>query len=101
MTKTPARPRGRTAGLRRGVLRRPRRSRSQIGGAERGRRLAAGLAVALDLVAHLLAFAQPPEVRALDGRDVHEHVLAAVIRLDEAKALGGVEPLYSSSRHFR
>jgi hypothetical protein len=30
---------------------------------------------------------------------VDEHVLAAVIRLDEAEALLAVEPLYGSSSH--
>jgi hypothetical protein len=36
---------------------------------------------------------------AFDSADVDEHVLAAVIRLDEAEALLAVEPLYGSLRH--
>src|SRR6185295_4557902 len=36
---------------------------------------------------------------ALDGADMDEHVLAAVIRLDEAEALGAVEPLHCSRSH--
>ena len=31
---------------------------------------------------------------------VDEHIRAAVVRLNEAIPLGGVEPLYSSSRHL-
>src|SRR5438094_121505 len=33
------------------------------------------------------------------GRAVDEHVRAAVVRLDEAKALGGVEPLHGAGSH--
>src|SRR4051812_16974592 len=65
-----------------------------------GRHLAAAL-VALELEADLLAFRQRAEARTFDGGDVDEHVLAAAIRLDEAKALGGVEPLHGSNRHSR
>jgi hypothetical protein len=36
---------------------------------------------------------------AFDSADVDEHVLAAVIWLDEAEALLAVEPLYGSLRH--
>ena len=35
-----------------------------------------------------------------DSRDVDEDVLAAVLRLDEAVALGGVEPFDSAGSHF-
>src|ERR1700759_2284221 len=58
-----------------------------------GRHLAAAL-IALHLEAQLLAFAERAEARAFDGRDVDENVRAAVVGLDEAKALGGVEPLH-------
>src|SRR5690606_18102586 len=54
----------------------------------------------LKLERQLLAFVQRVHAGALDGRDVHEHIVAAVIRLDEAVALGRVEPLHGSSRHF-
>src|ERR1041385_4925890 len=63
------------------------------------RGLAAGLAVAFQFVLHPLAVVQRTQAGALDRRDVHEDVLAAVIRLDEAVALGGVEPFDSAGSH--
>jgi hypothetical protein len=36
----------------------------------------------------------------LDGADVHEHVVAAIVGLNEAKALGRVEPLNCSGSHL-
>src|SRR5882724_7086758 len=60
------------------------------------RRLAA---IAHDLVFHLLAFIECAEPCALYSRDVNKHVLAATLRLNEAVALGGVEPFHSSDRH--
>ena len=59
----------------------------------------AGARVTFDFVGNLLAFAQRAEASALDGADVHEHVLAAVVGLDEAKALGRVKPLHGSHAH--
>src|SRR5689334_17379010 len=53
-----------------------------------------------DLVADLLALVQAVEARSLHGADVNEHVLAAFLRLDETEALGGVEPLHSTSWHL-
>ena len=47
----------------------------------------------LDLHADALVFSQRTDARTLDGGDVDENVLAAVVRSDEAEALGGVEPL--------
>jgi len=35
----------------------------------------------------------------LDSRDMNEGVSAAVVRLDEAEALGGIEPFYCASGH--
>src|ERR1043166_7475735 len=73
--------------------------KSLVGGAEIvGRRLARA-AVRHDLVGDLLAFTQRTEAGALNGRDVHEHIVAAVIRLDEAIALGCVKPLHGSHAH--
>src|ERR1700752_5333920 len=63
-----------------------------------GRRLA-GTAIGHDLVGDLLALTQRTKASALDSRDVHEHILAAVIRLDEAVALGGVKPFHGSHAH--
>src|SRR5690348_16077335 len=72
----------------------PPSSRFQV-----GRRALAAASVALDVEADLLAFAEVADARALDRRDVHEHILAAVIRLDEAEALLGVEPFHGAYRH--
>ena len=45
---------------------------------------------------HALPFAQAVVARPLDGRDMHERVGTATIRLNEPIAFGGVEPLHSS-----
>src|SRR5690606_13825348 len=45
-----------------------------------------------NLELHRLSFVQCAKARALDGREMHEHVRAAAT-LDEAVALGVVEPL--------
>jgi hypothetical protein len=37
----------------------------------------------------------------LDGTDVHKHILASIIRLDEAEALLAVKPLHGSCGHVR
>src|SRR5262249_10194148 len=47
----------------------------------------------------LLAFVQRAETGALDGADMDEGVLAAVIRLNESEAFGGVEPLNGTCSH--
>ena len=57
--------------------------------------------VAFDLVGDLLAFVQRAEARGLEGRGMDEHVLAAVIGLHEAIALGGIVPFHNAGRHFR
>src|SRR5687768_13674870 len=57
--------------------------------------------VALDFVGNLLVFIEAAQARLFDGRDVDENVLAAVVRLDEAVALGAVEPFYSAGSHFQ
>src|SRR5829696_7612229 len=59
------------------------------------------LVAALELEAHALALNEMPEARPLDGRDMHEHVLRAVLRLDESVAFLGIEPLHGSDRHCR
>src|SRR5690606_3586686 len=58
-------------------------------------------AVAFDFVGDLLTFVQHAERRGFDGRSVDENVLAAVVRLDEAIALGGVVPFDSAGSHFQ
>ena len=49
----------------------------------------------------LLAFRQVAHAGALDGADVDEGVLAAVVGLDETEALGGVKPFHGSHGHER
>jgi len=63
-----------------------------------GRHLA-GPVVAGDFEAELLAFLQIAHSSALDGGDVNEHILAAVVRLNEAKTLGGIEPFHCAGGH--
>src|ERR1700744_379710 len=72
---------------------------SSAGGAQIvGGRLAR-TAIGDDFVADLLAFTQSSKAGTFDGADVHEHVVAAVIRLDKAVALGSVKPLHGSHAH--
>src|SRR6187200_1017591 len=60
-------------------------------------RRALAVLAALQIVLHTLTLAQAVQTCPLDGRDVHERVRAAAIRLDEAEALGRIEPLHCSS----
>ena len=48
----------------------------------------------------LLSFVEVSHPGALDRADMHEDVLAAIIRLDEAEAFLAVEPLHDSLRHM-
>src|SRR5208283_5862363 len=59
----------------------------------------AGAAVLRDFVAHLLAFAQIAQARALDGADMNENVRAAIVRLNESEAFLTIEPLHDSGSH--
>lgn len=52
----------------------------------------ARLPVALQFKANLLAFDELAHTGAFDCRDVDECIGAAIVRLDEAKTLGGIEP---------
>src|SRR5665213_1536900 len=52
-----------------------------------------------DVVADLLAFTEAGHAGLLDGRDVDEHVIAAVNRSDEAEALLRIEEFYDTCRH--
>jgi len=72
---------------------------SILGGLQIGSRHLARLIVALELEADLLPFDKFAHSGALDSGDVHERVCATVIRLDEAEALGGVEPFYCACGH--
>src|ERR1700686_1184422 len=82
-----------------GISRRKPKRNPLAGGAQIvGRRLARA-AICHDLVADLLAFTQRSKSGALYGADVHEHVVATVIRLNKAEALGRVKPLHGSHAH--
>jgi hypothetical protein len=48
----------------------------------------------------LVTFVQGRQARAFNRGDVDEHVLAAVLGLNETKALGRVEPLNDTVRHL-
>jgi hypothetical protein len=62
-------------------------------------RALAAAAVGDQLVRDLLAFREAAQASALDSADVNENVLSASVRLDEAKALLGVEPLNDAYCH--
>jgi hypothetical protein len=63
--------------------------------------IAGGLLTALrhDFEADLLALHQRAHTGALHRGDVHEHILRAIVRLNEAEAFLGIEKLHSSDRH--
>jgi hypothetical protein len=59
----------------------------------------ARLAILLKFESQLLTFNDRAHPSAFNGRDVNENVGAAVVRLNEAEALGGVKPFYCASGH--
>src|SRR3954467_9897553 len=59
------------------------------------------LLAALQFEADLLPLMQIAQAGALDRGNMHEHVLRAVLGLNEAVALLGIEPLYGSNTHCR
>ena len=63
-----------------------------------GRTLARSI-VTDDIVGDLLALGQRVHAGSLDGADMDEHVCRSVLRLNEAEALCGVEPLYRTIVH--
>src|SRR5690606_37105102 len=71
--------------------------------ASSGLQLAGGhlarLVVAFQFEGDLLAFDEVAHAGALYGRNVDEYVRAAVVRLNEAEALGGIEPFYCAGGH--
>ena len=69
------------------------------GGLQIIRRGLASLSVCDQVKSNFLSLVEAVETGALNGADVHEHILAAIVRLDEAKAFLAVEPLYGSLRH--
>src|SRR5713226_6950883 len=52
------------------------------------------------LITHLCTLIECAEPSFFDRGDVHEHILAAVIGLNESLALCCVEPLHRASRHL-
>jgi hypothetical protein len=56
-------------------------------------------AVRDDVVRHLLALVEGVHAGAFDRADMNEDVLAAVLRLNEAKTLLAVKPLHSTRIH--
>lgn len=57
------------------------------------------LRAVLDFERHALVFLQRLEAVGTDFREVSEQIVTASVRLDEAKALGVVEPLYDTGLH--
>jgi hypothetical protein len=55
--------------------------------------------VSNDFEVNLLTFVETAQASLLDSADMNEHVLATIIRLDEAVALCRVEPFHSSRSH--
>src|SRR5712691_11053181 len=58
-------------------------------------------AVAHDFILNGLPLVEGAQSRALDRGNVHEYVLAAALRLNEAITLGRVEPLHGTGSHRR
>ena len=54
-----------------------------------------------NLVLNMLAFVEGAQPGPLDRGDVHEHILAAALRLDKAITFCRVEPLHSACSHYR
>jgi hypothetical protein len=57
------------------------------------------LIASLKLVAELLPLVEIANARSFDSRDVDKHVLRAIVGLNEAIALLGVEPFHGSGSH--
>jgi hypothetical protein len=56
--------------------------------------------VGLGLEVDLLALGETRKTSPLDRADMNEHIVAAVVGLNESEALLAVEPLHSTCRHF-
>src|SRR5213594_518555 len=52
-----------------------------------------------ELVGDLLILVEIAEAGAFHRRNVHEHVLGLVVRLNEAEALARIEPFHGTDRH--
>jgi hypothetical protein len=60
----------------------------------------AGPAIGYYVERNLLSLIEAVHPSTFNGADVHEDILAAVIRLDKAEAFLAVEPLYCTLRHM-
>jgi hypothetical protein len=56
--------------------------------------------VGLEFEVDLLAFRQTGQTGSFDRADVDEHVVSAIVRLNEAKSLLAVEPLNCTDSHY-
>ena len=56
-------------------------------------------AVLFDLILDLLPFVERAQSGALNSGDVHKHIPAAALWLNETIALGWIEPLHRAVRH--
>src|SRR5690606_11794156 len=63
------------------------------------RRAFAAVTAGFDVEGDLRAILERAQTRALDRRDVDEHVLAAALGLDEAETLRCVEPFHGAIGH--
>jgi hypothetical protein len=50
-------------------------------------------------IAHLGTLIEVAQAGSFHGRDVHKHVLAAVVGLNKSKSLSRIEPLHNTCRH--
>ena len=76
-----------------------RRAPARVSGQREIRGRLTAVTAALDVEGDLLAVRQAREAGPLDGGDVDEHVARAALGLDEAEALGGVEPFHGAVGH--
>jgi hypothetical protein len=75
-------------------------SRCRSDGAQIFGRGLARLSISDNVVRDLLSLVEALHSGAFDRADMHEHILAAVIWLDEAKAFLAIEPFHGSLCHI-
>ena len=75
-------------------------SRGRSDGAQIVRRGLAGPSIGNNVEGDLLSLVEAMHPSAFDCADMHEHILAAVIWLDESKAFLPIEPLHGSLCHI-
>src|ERR1700720_1609370 len=75
-------------------------SRCRSDGAQIFGRGLARFSISDNVVRDLLSLVEAMHTGAFDRADMHEHILAAVIRLDEAEAFLAIEPFHGSLCHI-